>query len=379
MNPQYWYIANIDTKELSYENFGVLGDWFYNKHVELFRSICLPCLPSAYDSWCANYTTQPSALFTLPPEVFDLIFAQLRLLPDVLALAITCRYLLGVGKKQVLRATRAFHAPWAGCRLICFGTYMRPDDMPERMLKDGDGGATEDELLGDDEENAGERERAVSFPDVACGDYRLVFGWVWALARANHAQRLLGAIEEEGREPSPDTRGGEHAQARRARGVSKRDYELFSALYGSDHCAAAYPSGTRVLCNLSKGEYIREDALPISRGAYMGMHIGWGHVLLARICWSSSPESGMPATAGEGNERLCRGPWAGDRVCITSLDVLPQAEGGRAWRDVSAEVEEVLSSIWKTEPGKKRDLSPNTNLKFQPWEICCSRGGPEVV
>ena len=74
MNPQYWYMyvllpfmirirwlvvfssrsrtdcvracrANVDTKELSYENFGVLGDWFYNKHVELFRSIYLPCLP----------------------------------------------------------------------------------------------------------------------------------------------------------------------------------------------------------------------------------------------------------------------------------------------------------------------------------------------
>ncbi len=48
--------ANVDTKELSYENFGVLGGWFYNKHVELFRSICLPCLPRY-----AFYTLLPSS------------------------------------------------------------------------------------------------------------------------------------------------------------------------------------------------------------------------------------------------------------------------------------------------------------------------------
>ena len=153
--------------------------------------------------------------------------------------------------------------------------------------------------------------------------------------------------------------------------MSGRDFELFSALYGSDHWAAAYPPGPRALCNLSKGEYVREDALPTARGGDMGMRIEWGHVLLARICWSSSSKSGMPK---EGNERLCRGPWAGDRVCITSVDALPEAEEGRAWRDVSAEVEEVLSGVWKTEPGKKHDSSPGTNDTFHPWEICCSQG-----
>ncbi|KAM5542363.1 hypothetical protein V8D89_003822 [Ganoderma adspersum] len=430
MNPQYWYIANVDTKELSYENFGVLGDWFYNKHVELFRSIYLPCLPSEYDGWCANYTTQPSALFALPPEVLALIFAELRDLPHVIALAITCRYLLSVGKAEVLRATRAHHAPWAGCRLICFGTYMRPDDVPERMLSeregevmrrwlaawrlssreregeeddedgedDDEGGAIGDHLGnggGESDDSEGARERGVSFPDVACGDYRLVFGWVWALARANPAQHLIGAIEDEGKQPSPDTSQGEppakplpgggrqlsagtDAQApahqHRAR-ASERDYELFSALYGSDHWAAAYPSGPRALCNLSKGEYVREDALRTARGARLGVgrRIEWGHVLLTRICWSSSSESGMPGD-GNVNERLCRGPWAGDRVCITSVDVLPELEGGRAWRDASAEVEEVLSGVWKTDTGAKRDSSPGTRAAFHPWEICCSSG-----
>ena len=68
--------------------------------------------------------------------MLSLIFAELRDLPHVIALAITCRYLLGVGKAEVLRATHAYHAPWAGCRLICFGTDMQPADLPERMLSE---------------------------------------------------------------------------------------------------------------------------------------------------------------------------------------------------------------------------------------------------
>ena len=359
--------------------------------------------------------------------MLSLIFAELRDLPHVIALAITCRYLLSVGKAEVLRATRAYHAPWAGCRLICFGTDMLPDDLPERMLSErerevmrdwlaawrlasrereaeedddeggaiGDGG--ENSLDGDDSES--ERERGVSFPDVACGDYRLVFGWVWALARANPAQHLLGAIEEEGKQPPPnpaqdepmaesppetvrfspsttDARARAHRYRARAR---DHDRELFSALYGSDHWAAAYPHGPRALCNLSKGQYMREDALSNAHGQHTGLgrRVEWGHVLLARICWSSSSESGMPTGDGDINERLCRGPWAGDRICITSVDVLPEAEGRRAWRDVSAEVEEVLREVWKTETetGTRHDSSLSTKAAFHPWEISCSREG----
>ena len=371
--------------------------------------------------------------------MLSLIFAELRDLPHVIALAITCRYLLSVGKAEVLRATRAYHAPWAGCRLICFGTDMQPDDLPERMLsererevmrdwlaawrlasqereaEEGDEEGSEDDdddeggaigegggesLDGDDSEGAHELERGVSFPDVACGDYRLVFGWVWALARANPAQHLLGAIEEEGKQPPPYTTQDEtmaesppetvrlspfsrtdaqtQANRRRAR-ASDRDHELFGALYGSDHWAAAYPHGPRALCNLSKGQYMREDALSNAHGQHTGLgrRVEWGHVLLARICWSSSSESGMPTGDGDINERLCRGPWAGDRICITSVDVLPEAEGRRAWRDVSAEVEEVLREVWKTETetGTRHDSSLSTKAAFHPWEISCSREG----
>ena len=91
-------------------------------------------IPREYDAWCANHIPQTGPLFVLPPEVLSLVFAQLHQLPHVISFAIACKYLMSVGKNEVLRAMREFHAPWAGCRLICFGTAMLPDDIPEGML-----------------------------------------------------------------------------------------------------------------------------------------------------------------------------------------------------------------------------------------------------
>ena len=54
----------------------------------------------------------------MPIELLDLFFDELPALHDVVRLAITCKPLLAVGKRHLLRASRAHYAPWAGARLI---------------------------------------------------------------------------------------------------------------------------------------------------------------------------------------------------------------------------------------------------------------------
>ena len=96
---------------------------------------------------------------------------------------------------------------------------------------------------------------------------------------------------------------------------------------------------------VSKGEYVRADGLAVPS------HANLAHALLARICWSSSREVGM-VCADDYRPQLTAGTWAGDRFCVTSLDVLPETEMDlsdekREWRDVTREVSEVLAHIWE--------------------------------
>ncbi len=102
-----------------------------------------------------------------------------------------------------------------------------------------------------------------------------------------------------------------------------------------------------VLCNLSKNEYVRADAIaaltksdgatPFIKGA-----INLSHALLSRICWSSDSQIAMNY---EGD--LHRGPWAGDRFEVTTMNKLK----GEEWRDISGEIVEILEKIWKFEYG----------------------------
>lgn len=113
---------------------------------------------------------------------------------------------------------------------------------------------------------------------------------------------------------------------------------MFSKLYG-DGRGATYPEGIPVLCNLPKGEIVRQDGLTEPIWSNLA------HALLSQICWSSSSEFDIfceqPYKA-----RLTQGPWAGDRFCVTTLEHLSDLEGGREWEDVTSSVREMLGHIW---------------------------------
>ena len=99
---------------------------------------CVHFTSRNYDAQCASPAPQPSPLFKLPAELIGMLFDAINLLGlglhTTIALAITCKHMLSVGKPHVLRATRAHWAPWAGCRLICVGSETLPGDLPPGML-----------------------------------------------------------------------------------------------------------------------------------------------------------------------------------------------------------------------------------------------------
>ncbi|KAH9939285.1 uncharacterized protein BXZ73DRAFT_99489 [Epithele typhae] len=484
---RYWYIVNVDDRQMSHENLGVLGEWFFNDHRELFRSLHLPRLRwdlVAAQSQPPHARPQPAPLFRLPPELLALLF-ELLALPAAAALAATCRALLAVGAPHVARAVRTLFAPWAGRRVLCLGAGTARWDLPRGLLtareraefdrwapgadsdSDDDGGGEDHGTELGPARPARNGGGGSTFPDFVCARYRLVFGWVWNLCQSDPADALLAAIA---RPPTPRARSksqsksksrsrsttppssldgdeGGHASgspgkktkkkpkghartaSAAARLVGSRDAKLFRAL--CDHAnwsdAAADPVAllsslglpapptpptpptpprARALANLTTAEVVHEAAFARAAAAATTLarsqvRVGWGHVLLARVCWCTDGRTGLgghldpsPQLAGarmrraaeEGEEgkvpeerTLWRGAWAGHRFAIVAGDMLQELErepgfgaareGGRGtWRDVSAAVAAEVCAIWEGQGIEERD-EEGLREPYEPWQI----------
>lgn len=113
------------------------------------------------------------------------------------------------------------------------------------------------------------------------------------------------------------------------------------------------------LFNLSKMEFVTASAM-----ATLSKHPDdvqpWlpycradlGHALLARICWASEDCTGLERNP----TRVERGPWAGDRFCITTRDrMAKQKKGDPQWKDVSRKVVRDVKKIFKAIYGDEAD------------------------
>ena len=116
----------------------------------------------------------------------------------------------------------------------------------------------------------------------------------------------------------------------------------------------------RVLRNLTKNQYIKEEAIKVAalestEGRYDGAEpVGFGQVVLSRICWSTD-YYGLHRTYS-GN--IHKGSWAGNRFDIATVDMV-EFEGSQ-WVDVSDEVSAEMNGIWQSEHGKR----------WVEWKVC---------
>ena len=115
---------------------------------------------------------------------------------------------------------------------------------------------------------------------------------------------------------------------------------------------AQLSGGHWILRNLSKYEYVREEAVKVASmegtADIFSSEIGFGQVLLSRICWSTDDSCAMCY-----DKDIHRGVWAGDRFDITTINQVVVKDSGKQWTDVSDEVEKEMTEIWVSEYGKK--------------------------
>ena len=293
---------------------------------------------------------------SLPLEIHRMIFSYLGDYADVFCLSLVDLYFWRIGRAELIHKVLSVLCPLAKRALICVGDYTSTEfpDYPAGLL-------TPDEVeelqagLDSDDEDDGE-ECTNKGPENL---YHL------AGARYNYIAKTSGPEEH----CWPDRRFhfmrsglDEYDSAKgvwrmtRLCNIAKGNLRAFPEPERSQVLALASPKLEQyfpenkkwVLRNLTTKEFVTADAIAIKPYLVKGPLIyglGFGEVVLSRICWSSDRVVGLP------DELLFhRGVWAGHRFDIVTTEKLHMERGeggGDLWKDVSEEVVKEMETIWR--------------------------------
>ncbi|KXG50764.1 uncharacterized protein PGRI_063360 [Penicillium griseofulvum] len=166
---------------------------------------------------------------------------------------------------------------WAGTQLICIGDYLNPDDLPATIQQD--------------KFHLSSAESGATSEPLRYDVVEKTFGF-WSYEEEKAA--TLTVMEK-----------------------------------------ASNPK-SRVLRNLTTGEYFFEDALPFG--------ITIGHIVLMSICWSSESSTGIT-----GGTYLAKGVWAGHKFDIVDADMVEHMN--RQWEDVTEDVLDEVQALWPSDFG----------------------------
>jgi hypothetical protein len=207
----------------------------------------------------------------------------------------------------------SFLGPWTGESIICVGDYVEAGDHPPGLF-------TEDE-----------RSELQQLLDEGRPITLLDYVHEYTEINVSLPTTLLRQLLSKGYYRMPDSGGSE---------IIETVHPEFSQFYPEDV--------PWILRNLTTREYVRSDAIAMKPEHIHGPNIdflGFGEVVLSRICWSSDPSVNM---AYNGN--IHRGVWAGHCFDITTR-ARHEQDVKEEWKDVSEEVAKEIASIWESEYG----------------------------
>ena len=263
----------------------------------------------------------------LPSDVFKLIFDEIHYLHDAVFLCLTHESLGPSGERRVYELVLRDLTSWRGHRIACIGDHTDDRLYPPQL-----------------QPYVNEWIQSPIGQALTSRDRQTFRGYHVPLTQAFAASLRRDRVG----------RGSAHVRTQ----LEKRINEAKLAL--AAHAKAAvllertrtvettgFRAGGRALCNLSKGEFIREDAIRALHARHVAPRwqahsaITLGQALVSMICWASSTSCGMKDHAN--CERLTQGPWAGDRFEVVPED---QMRAGVAWRDFTDGVVSFLTQLW---------------------------------
>ncbi|KAH0537648.1 hypothetical protein FGG08_005561 [Glutinoglossum americanum] len=269
-------------------------------------------------------TNAPPTFSSLPIELLDLIFNELNI-DDILSLSLIDQYSWSVGRRHIQDFLMSFLAPWAGESIICVGDRLLAGDYPPGIF------------AGDREE---ESQRV--FGRYGEGGFELV-------NFRNLPKNVYKRVECEVQLPDIFSHVVCSKKYQYYDMPKSLQYQVRNVL--SPGLSQFYPEDQPwVLRNLTTKGYVRSEAIALKPEYIHGPDIdvlGFGEVILSRVCWSSRRST---STLYEGG--LDRGVWAGHRFDITTLARHEEDTKGEAgWEDISKEVADEIADIWGCEYG----------------------------
>lgn len=276
-------------------------------------------------------TDQPVKFSALPVEVHQLIFAHIELVDDVVCLGTTSRYFWAVSQEYIHNFYTGFLGRWAGKNIVCVGEDVEAGDYPPKLFSE-----TEREELWQTSTNKMYTEDypdGVQFPPVQFTLHHFSY------PNVSYIEKDVNFLSESLKLLARCSARGSYVDVA---------YLIGSALLVEE--SDYWPQDERwVLRNLTTKEFVRAEAVALKPEYIHGPKIdvlGFGEVVMSRICWSSSSSASM---SYKGN--ITRGVWAGHCFDITTLSRHAQETRGKGWKDVSKEVMEEVAGIWESEYG----------------------------
>jgi len=273
------------------------------------------------------------ALSNLPLELHRLIFSFIEDIKDVISLSITNQYFLSIGRECLEDYYTSHFGQWAGTNIVCVGHDVKPSDYPPGLFSN-----EELEVL---------QQKSTDIPDDwRYPDEGAVRNEPFTLEHFTYP--TVSMIEE----PTNSLNNiicylmGSCIR----RGISKDPAFFHIEPHFWVTNETYFPTDQQwILRNLTTRQIVRSDATALSPDYISGPNIrvlGFGEVVMSRICWSTSSCVSMKDTTN-----ISRGVWAGHCFDINTLSRHKAETRGEEWIDVSEEVAKEIASIWEGEYG----------------------------
>lgn len=325
---------------------------------------------SAEHPWIADScsSNEDAQLLHLPDDILFLVFHHIDWLGDAVCLALSDGKLFEIGLYRLDQLYKRWYARWAGQRVLLLGELTEIDDFPEHLKttmeqevkrmkksrkKSNDGSENNGDNDNDSTTSAEEDVEEGASDDEDDGDNT---------SGSSGDEDTSGSSDEDD-EGDGRSRNSVFSLVCRRYAASTKWFEPklvlelmdilvpWSKTMDRSHYAAfrsllvpRYPNPDElILCNLSKGEFVRAAAIPDGSSDdapppfYWRRRVTLNQALLSQICWSTQPTM---LRYSSGNDPLFRGKWAGDRFEVVTMDTI---RSYIHWRDVSEEVVALLA------------------------------------
>ncbi|KAH6977654.1 hypothetical protein EDB80DRAFT_757397 [Ilyonectria destructans] len=267
----------------------------------------------------------------LPPEVHQLVFDHIEFIEDVICLGLASQYFWTFARDHIHAYYMSFLGRWAGKNIVCVGEDVKPGDYPPGLFS-----VEELDTLQQTTTNVLVDDDYIEY--VVCNQPFTLYHF--ALPSVSNMEKVVDLGAESLRIYSHCRDRAKHQdpafQARRSEIlVTKSTYMPQDQPW--------------ILRNLTTKEFVRSEDIALKPRYIHGPNIdvlGFGEVVLSRICWSTSSSVGMNDTTN-----ISRGLWAGHRFDITTLARHEDDTNGTGWSDVSDGVAREIADIWESEYG----------------------------